>query len=384
MAFDQILKFFNKDPNEIMPGNSFESFKQSYISERNLHDGGIDQISELLKKVILEQSFTNLIIFTKLKYIYNGANGCYNNFNYLGLAYFTRAVLEHVATYAYIVKKTESSIDDLLGQTTPQSAIKVLQELSKNYNTFFYGTGNKNKIPGGSPNPIHINDAIKALDSYFGNVNDDLNKHSHDFPNYSFLFHGNYTLQKVKNEFGLNINPHPMVGIVHSDYDLLSDFVHPNYGSNFLVSSGNIAEGHIDVLSQNIRNVSTLFLKKCLRYWFYYNELKKKSLKSFFKLDAWLLNSYKQEAKPTRLFKLPNKVIIGDGKSPESAFAFPNARDKVEEWETFHDLCRKLEVYDYVNTFVDISKSSHIEIIKAEDGRVFYVKWSRTLKGLLF
>lgn len=373
--FDEVLAFFRESSNLSEYGNNFESMKEAYVSTRALSGDGIANISDYLQRIIFEQAFFNLLIAAKLKYIFSGASDCFNNKNVIGLAYFARAALEHVATYAYVVNKSESAVEKLTGQNNPQKAHDTIKALSASFHVSYYGSGDRNAQSRVPQKPVHIHDTIGSLDNYFGKVGDTSDQDSASLDRHSFLFQESLSRQEAIDRFGISFDPFPQKTLVRSDYDFLCDFVHPNYGSNFLVSTGTIAEGSIDAPNEQVSNLNILFVKKCLRYWLYYKELLKLDFIAHLNFSTWLQRSHKRGAKASRIFSRRASKIEGDGQSVQSAYSFPRARDSNEEHQMFKDLLQRLRVSRHEQSIAELSEEFIVDRIEADNGKIFFAKF---------
>jgi hypothetical protein len=205
--FRDVLAYFAEAPHLAKYGNNFDSMKDAYLSARPLTGSGIVDISDSLKKVIFEQGFFNLLTAAKLKYIFLGASDCFKSSNVIGLAYFARAALEHVSTYAYAVKTSESTVDKLSGQNSPRKALEALKALSESFRISYYGSGDRNEKSNSVKRPVHIHDAINALDDYVGKVKNPPNQES--LHQHSSLFHEELTAKQARAKFGIFFDPFP-------------------------------------------------------------------------------------------------------------------------------------------------------------------------------
>ncbi|SDP84708.1 hypothetical protein [Desulforhopalus singaporensis] len=377
--FADVLAYFNEDSKSSKYARNFDEFKESNISSQPSVGKGIEGIRDLLQKVIYEQTFFNLLTAAKLKYIFNGASNCFTSDNVIGLAIFSRSTLEHTAAYAHVINKLEFTIDKLTGQTNQNVTEKLLNDLSLNYHISYYGTGNRNEKKHNSKKPIHIHDAIKTLDSCFGKIDTSNEVDNTNSPHHSFLFQEAFTKDEAIERFGIPIDPFPKSHIVKADYDFLCDFVHPNYGSNFLVTSGNLAEGLIDSPNEHVRNLNILFVKKCLRYWLYYKELGLIDARANLKLNSWLQRSQKRGAKASRIFSKKLPKYHGDGNSIDSPYSFPTARDKIEEFEMFKILLKDLKGKDYKQSVAKMVEDYIIDKIELDNGKIIFVKFSKAM-----
>lgn len=374
--FSEVLEYFTNDKMLNEYGRDFDKLKSKYAESNCEVNKGIAGTRDLLQKVFFEQVYFNLLTAAKLKHIFKGASDCFSNDNVFGLASFARAILEHTANYAYIIKKSESTITKLAGQSSQKTIEKLLKDLSAAYSVSYYGTGNRNEQKN-NKKPVHIHDAINVLDKYFGAIDTSLDVDNTTTPHHSFLFQESFTKNEAIERFGIPIDPYPKAHIVKADYDFLCDFVHPNYGSNFLVSSGSLAEGLIDTPNEHIKNLNILFVKKCLRYWLYYKELLLIDAKLGMNIGNWLSRSQKRGAKASRIFSKKMPKYSGDGKTEQTAFTFSQARDRHEEHEIFNTLVNDLHGNSYSQSIASFDETGVIDKIKLDNGKIFYVKFSK-------
>jgi hypothetical protein len=122
----------------------------------------------------------------------------FNSQNPLLIALASRSLLEHAASLSYLTRRTATQLDALRGATTVSRIVEPLSALRETYRKLFYGT-KFFKIEG-LVDAIHVHSLI-----------DD------------------YLAKEISQ--------------ARDYYDYLSDFVHPNFGSNLLVSSGELGRG---------------------------------------------------------------------------------------------------------------------------------------------
>ncbi|GEM_PF-4964943 len=374
--FGEVLSYFRAGDELAKYARNFDDIRESYVSAQSHSGEGVSGIENMLKKVIFEQIFFNLLTAAKLKYIFGGASDCFKSENVIGLAAFSRSALEHIATYASTIKRLESTVKKLTGQNNLKQIEGYLKKLSEYYHVSYYGTGHGNDKRNKAPKPIHINDAIIDLDSYFGEVGTSTKQDEKPSRSHSFLFQEAIaTREEVIEKFGIPIDPFPKTGVIRADYDFLCDFIHPNYGSNFLVTSGTLAEGLIDTPSEHVRNLNFLFVRKCLRYWIYYKELVLQDSYAGIRLDSWLRRSQKKGAKATRIFSKKAPKYDGDGKSIKTAYSFPFARDRAEEHEMFLKLLSDLKSRKYKQSIAEFGQGDIVDRIELDNGKFVFVRW---------
>lgn len=201
-TFDLIENFLEKQSQlSLIKKISFEKelkekTKDIFAKEREL---GIIAISFCrLKNQYL---FLNRVIETKLVYLMQSMIFGLNNGNHLLLALSSRSLIEHVASLAYLIERTRKILEKTKGCTEYKSINENLKKLYTIYRKIFYGTRFfKNE------RLVEAMNVLTLIDKYLSSEIRDIRKY----------------------------------------YDYLSDFAHPNFGSNVLVSSGALGGGIID------------------------------------------------------------------------------------------------------------------------------------------
>jgi hypothetical protein len=127
-------------------------------------------------------------------------NGLSEN-NPLSLANNCRSLLEQVATLSYCMQAVEEMLERLKDQGSLEKVNQIISKAENALQRTYAGQGKRDPSKPG-PEAIHVNSAIKILEE--------------------------------------------KVGDAISSYDYLCEFVHPNYGNNFLISVGEIGKGKIN------------------------------------------------------------------------------------------------------------------------------------------
>lgn len=241
----------------------------------------------------------------------------------------------------------------------------------------YYGTGDRNTKLDNPLKPIHIHDAIRTLDErlvkYYGILFDgDYEKKRAS----GFLFHEEISEEEIREKYGIPYGTLTEKRVARTDYDFLCDFVHPNYGSNFLVTTGTIAEGAIDTPNDIIENLSILFVKKCIRYMKYYTQLTTDETIASMKLLLWHSRSFKRGAKANRIFVKKKLEVKGDGKTIESAYYF---HDQEEEITLFFDFLKEKGAQEFRHSTADVSDDIHVYKIFTNNRLDFFIKMKSSL-----
>lgn len=116
-------------------------------------------------------------------------------------------------------------------------------------------------------------------------------------------------------------------GISMLDYDLLSDFVHPNFGSNSLVSSGKLGSGKMGDLADNHKKhveFANQCIAKCIQA---FNSANYDVSRAIISLDGKGQELAKKPKALGAIFMTKTVDAAGDGLSMETAFSFPDIPD---------------------------------------------------------
>jgi hypothetical protein len=359
--------------------NDFDEIKFKKVFEINSSQVGVAAIAEGLQKLANEQLYTHFLVNTKLKYIFKSANECFLTKNFVVLAYLTRAVIEHVATYAYVVAEIKSLVGRLCNQGSADKAVSEINKTRKVYKKNFYGISYTNITVRDRSKPIHVNECIEKLDDFFGRVNP--GSEDEVTQGHSFLFHEAISDKDIHEQYGINVMPCSENSLVATDYDFLCDFVHPNYGGNFLVSSGELGGGLIDVGGKHAENLSILFIKKFLRYFLYLKELHNYDLHEHMQILAWLDRANKRGIKASKIFTSKALKYHGDGLTPDTAISFA-ARDFLEERKMFAQFLKDtFGVNDYKHSIFSVTEDFIIDQVEVVNKKIF-VKFKNNLPDL--
>ena len=379
MPLKKIVTQLSNDALSKIWGGDFDSFRSGFSPGVVPTGDGIAAISSMLEQVLLEFWYVYSLTKVKLKYIYKAADSSVEDENYIAVAYSARAIMEHVATFSYVLAKTESAVSELNGQSSYEKQKTSLRKLNKFYSAFYYGGGSKDTRGHGVNKPIHVGGSIRSLNDRFGNLEADADEEA-----YNPLYHGTMTEEDAVAWYGIYFSYPPSNGVVKNDYDLLCDFVHPNYGSNFLVSSGSLASGSLGIKTAESERLNKLFLQKCLRYWLYFEDMEKSCIGSCERLYSWLQRAKKKGAKSSKVFSIKPPKWLGDGASVQTAYYFPSARDRQEEGEMFLALLTTLggEAGGYNQAVASMDPPVITDKITLPSGRSFFVAFMKPLPGV--
>ncbi|MEH3174238.1 hypothetical protein POW79_19800 [Enterobacter quasiroggenkampii] len=218
--------------------------------------------------------------------IYLLAKGVLNSIetsNPLTLANNTRAIIEQMAVYHYCIYSIGNMLESLKDQGVLVKISEIIEKCEKVLQRTYAGQGKSYAEDGAKA--IHVNEAIKSL--------------------------------------GTEITDALEV------YDYLCEFVHPNYGSNLLVSSGDLGNGIITARKLEDKNIENMLNIIC-------SVLEHLNLKKTINLNIiWQLEHYVELCMMRKvtlggIFAVKKAIPIGDGKSIKDAYFFKNARTSQE------------------------------------------------------
>lgn len=231
------------------------------------------------------------ILQTKLLYLLNSMIDSLDQDNHLAFALCSRSLLEHAGTISYIHKKNETTINSLKKQSDYNKIQEILERLHKNFGKVFYGT--RFFKDEHLSKAIHTNELIKD------NLERDLPK-------------------------------------AWNTYEFLCDFVHPNYGSNFLVSHGYLGDGVIDPPIEEKKAIIDRMILITVGLIDYLDDKFFDFGKFGIQFNGYLENALHRRAKIGNIFRERKGKLKADGSSKENAIFFINARTPMEHIEMQH------------------------------------------------
>lgn len=284
-----LLKDYRKRRQEF---HVFDDYDKAMMKTRDTAKAKIAKLDEPLKTVAsrlcsaLDKGFFLVHVCEwKLDYLAEALIQAIEAKNPLALANNVRALVEHLAALVAIVKELERLEESLRGQGQEKVINDALGKTEKFIHRGYYGkspkiTNDKNE------QALHINDCIKAMKQEVDDIED--------------------------------------------VYDFLCEYVHPNYGSNLLVSTGQLGSGRLNPPEEFHREVLDRLKRYCSLCMLFLKERAVEFWPVFIRLQDLLERCFSKGAKITNVFSIKAPKPKGDGKSKETAFFFPQARTATE------------------------------------------------------
>lgn len=318
-----------------------DNFSKHFEERRKLFEGFGQNVSSEYKEIaisfedIVEKFlFVTLVNRRKIDGINALLKFSIDSKNSVALAQGVRALLEHACVLGLIASEVEKF----------KKGIDGLNQFSKIKNVFnkadgfiyrcYFGRGSKVESDK-TKQAIHINDGLELL---------------------------KYRL--------LNID---------KDYDYLCEFVHPNHGSNLLVSTSD-AHKYLNSIDLNfdrdeivrmieIGNRILEFLEKCEFF-----------IHSMIGNLGEIGNRFATKGtKLTNVFSVRKPEISGDGKTKETALFVANGRGTFEEIEFIHAYFEKKYYQIYGRVVADISGGFIYDLYDTNKGKL-WVRVSSAVK----
>lgn len=171
-----------------------------------LDEGGNEtvKVAHLLHELAYAHFFSTLVFRFKTREIARGIFDAETQCNLVVLFNLTRAFMEHTASLAFQNQALEKAVSDIETKQVFDQVDRTIRKHRKIVDRLYYGGESGPK----DAKRLHTNDLLEAL-------------------------------AKVDERAA-------------RDYATLCEFVHPNYGSNLLVSSGELSSGSIGIPSESL------------------------------------------------------------------------------------------------------------------------------------
>lgn len=313
--------------------SSLDDFSKHFVERRKIFECFGVNVSSEYKDIaisfedLLEKFFfVTLVNRRKIDGINSLIGFSIDSKNSIALAQGIRALLEHACVLAMIsneIGKLKKGLEGL----NEFSKIKSLLNKSDSfiYRCYF---GKSSKVqPDKAKQAVHINDGLSLLKDKLPNID--------------------------------------------KDYDYLCEFVHPNHGSNLLVSTSDIDQYIISIVSNFDR-------EEIMRMIVIGNrtletiENDQSFIYSMIGILSTIANRFTiKGAKLSNVFSVRKPEIKGDGKTKETALLVSNGRGAVEEIEFIYGYFEKHSYQIYGRVVADMSEDFIYDLYDTNMGKVW-------------
>lgn len=289
----------------------FDDFDSAMAAMQRAVDRSLDQTSEPLKtvaqrlfKITRDALFLIQVCEWKITFVAKAISHAIDTHNPLSLANNTRALIEHVAALVFILAALGKLRKSLAGQGIEKKINESLASTESILRRAYYGT---------SPKAKHTTEAAPHIESECLAA---FEKHVPD---------------------------------IREVYDFLCEYVHPNHGSNLLVSTGQLGFGRLNPPLEFHKDTIDRICRYCSLTMMFLRDQAVSISGNLVYLKDLVDRCFSTRAKITNVFTMKAAFPEGDGLSKETAYFFPKARTS-------------LEAMDLTNQFF---KESGIEVIGA-------------------
>lgn len=246
--------------------------------------------------------------------------------NPIALAQGIRALLEHACILCMVAYEIEKLKTGLNGQNEIEKIRKALTRSEIFLYRCYFGKSGKVVNEKGKQ-ALHINDGLDALKTKFPSAID--------------------------------------------DYDFLCEFVHPNYGSNLLVSVSEI-EKYITSLDANFDRLEINRMISIGEKVLFEIESDEQFIYSICGILSMVANRFTANgAKLTNVFSVRKPVVKGNGKSKDTALYVTNGRDSGEEIEFVYGYLQKNSFKVYGRAPVGIENGFIYDLYETNKGKIW-------------
>ena len=221
----------------------------------------------------------------KINYLADALLHALESRNPVSLANNTRAIIEHLATLVFVVKSLEKLRESLDGQGSEKKINEAITKAEGILKRAYYGKSPK--ASGKEEAAPHVeSECLAALEEHVPDIRD--------------------------------------------VYDFLCEYVHPNYGSNLLVSTGYLGKGRLNPPPEFHKDTIDRISRYCSLTMLFLQEKAIPMSAILMRLKDLVDRCTSKGAKITNVFSKRGASPQGDGRSKETAFFFPKARTVVE------------------------------------------------------
>lgn len=248
--------------------------------------------------------------------------------NPLSLANNTRSLLEQVAVLSHLTTALRAMLDNLTDQGKLENINRIISKAESALTRTYSGKG-KSQGTDKESEAIHVHTAMESLGKEIQGAED--------------------------------------------LYNYLCEFVHPNFGNNLLISSGELGKGKIERKSNDSKAVRDITSASHLLISFIAsNNISYPAIT--WKTHHLVELCFQKGAKITNVFSTKKPTPTGDGKSKETAYHFKNART--------HQEAMNLS-YEFLMQNGLLTEGAKREIGGIDDGFVFDV-WKTRIGKIWF
>lgn len=273
----------------------FDDFENAMTQMRESAERGLCDLDEPLKtvaerllKICNDGFFLVQVCEWKISYIAEALVHSIERQNPISLANNARALIEHVAALVFIFESLEKLRANLAGQGSELKINEALCKAELTLKRCYYGKSPKLAEKDGAAPHIE-SECLKAFEHFVPDI----------FETYGFL----------------------------------CEYVHPNFGSNLLVSTGELGRGRLNPPADFHRDALDRICRYCSLTMLFLRKQPVQLSTPIVQLKDLADRCLAPGVKITSVFAQRAAAPRGDGQSKETAFFFPKARTNIEAVE---------------------------------------------------
>jgi hypothetical protein len=304
-----------------------DPFKQTLIEIPDSKGAHFKQTAERFGTVLERFLFVALVCRRKIDAIVELIHYAITTQNAVALAQGARSLVEHVAVQVAIADALHQLHEQLQGQTEGDRIHLALHRAETFFSRCYSGTSPKLEQEK-SKQALHVNDCIKLLETKARGAAD--------------------------------------------AYDFLCEFVHPNHGSNMLVSSSDLTlqveSIAIDMSRPEVHRMLEIVettLNACERFDTHVHS-------TIAVLGMYVARFSSPKAKISNIYAVRKISPTGDGKTKETAFFFANARDVLEHHEQWKTYVERRRISLYSRQVVAVESNCAYDLYESSVGQLWH------------
>lgn len=246
--------------------------------------------------------------------------------NAIALAQGARSLVEHVAVQAQITKALERLSTMLKGQTDGVKIHEALNIAEEFLHRCYFGRSPKVEVKK-VDQALHIVECVDALAARYEGAS--------------------------------------------KDYDFLCEFVHPNHGSNSLVSSDELSIQVSSIVTDLNRSEVQRMGEIALNMLRVSDEIEMVSFSRIGLLGGYAQRFLQGSAKISNVFSVRKVKPEGDGQTKETAFHFPGAKDPYESFELWSAYVERHNIKILDRNLETIEGGSAFDVYETAQGKIW-------------
>ncbi|HOD51981.1 MAG TPA: hypothetical protein PKJ78_18220 [Candidatus Hydrogenedentes bacterium] len=247
--------------------------------------------------------------------------------NALSLALHTRSLVEHLGALALQFKFSERLLNGLRGQSNRKQIESALARAEDEQKRLYFGVGAKSSES--EVKAFHVNDLLEAARAWVGDMDD--------------------------------------------VYAYLCEYVHPNHGSNLLVSSGELGGGRLAPSEEASAEALSRMCGYAILGVDLLEELSKKFGVHLVYYAHFINLGLREETKLANWFQERGVKITGDGKSKDTAICFVRARNAFEAIQMQQRYMKMNGIVPLGNRFLGGVEGEHIyDVYPTAEGELWF------------